>query len=143
MTTGGGPGVASGAGVVPDRQGEVNTQHRPSAESERVKKREKSNSVHRLTNKRRANLTLHKSHGTLMHSTAQANTNRTCEKGWGSILAQNNSTKTTIKSNTFLYVYASVVIIKLAYYVSFPVCYKDILLVQETYTKLTSDKKVM
>ena len=40
MTTGGASGVASGGDIVPDRQGEVNTQHRPSAESERVKKGE-------------------------------------------------------------------------------------------------------
>lgn len=39
MTTGGGPGFASSCGVVPDRQGDVNAQHRPSAESEKSKKR--------------------------------------------------------------------------------------------------------
>ncbi len=37
MTTGGAPGVASGGGIVPDRQGEVNTQHRPSAKSEEAR----------------------------------------------------------------------------------------------------------
>lgn len=37
MTTGGAPGFASGCGVMLDRQGEVNTQHRPSAESKNAK----------------------------------------------------------------------------------------------------------
>lgn len=37
MTTGGGSGVASDGGVVPDRQGEVNAQHKPSEKSEKTK----------------------------------------------------------------------------------------------------------
>lgn len=40
MTTGGDPDVASDGRVVPDKQGEVSTQHRPSAKSERVRIRE-------------------------------------------------------------------------------------------------------
>lgn len=38
MTTGGAPEVASDGGVVPDKQGEVNAQHRPSAKSENVRR---------------------------------------------------------------------------------------------------------
>ena len=37
MTTGGPSGIASNGTVVPDRQGEVNAQHRPSAKSENDK----------------------------------------------------------------------------------------------------------
>ncbi len=40
MTTGGAPAVASDGGVVPDRQGVVNAQHRPSAKSGKDKERE-------------------------------------------------------------------------------------------------------
>lgn len=40
MTTGGAGGVASDGGVVPDRQGEVSTQHSPSAKSETPRIRE-------------------------------------------------------------------------------------------------------
>lgn len=38
MTTGGASGAAWDDGVVPDRQGDVNTQHKPSAQSETVKR---------------------------------------------------------------------------------------------------------
>ena len=37
MTTGGAPGFMSAGGVVLDRQGVVNTQHRPSAKSEKAR----------------------------------------------------------------------------------------------------------
>lgn len=40
MTTGGAPGDTSNGGVMPDRQGVVNAQHRPSAKSEKKVKRE-------------------------------------------------------------------------------------------------------
>lgn len=38
MTTGGVPGLGSSDGVMPDKQGEVNVQHKPSAKSKKGEK---------------------------------------------------------------------------------------------------------
>lgn len=69
MTTGGAPGFASDCGVMPDRQGEVNTQHRPSAESKNAKEVKYYRQAYKQTEQI---LKLHDLHWPLSHPAAQA-----------------------------------------------------------------------